>query len=307
MEKLEFGALLKTAFRRCVERQLSRLIAMQMLLSFLAALPFVIGGTGLAMLSAREDPENWAAILSIFGGMVLYYFPFLYFICLVGYGFSRELLYPEARIGRGLRSGFARWKVAFYPIPWFFAVVFILAAWGLVQTLLLRFAPSASSLTQLVSSVLNIAVGAVSAFLMCAVAASDTGVSFGELYRRAFTALKNGWGRYLGGMLMMYLLWIALLVPTVIMGFLFFYPKTQVVPLNIGIPVFAVWMCLFVWAALRVWVFTCVYLMDLFVDASGITPAEMGLPVEADGEAETPVTVEVPAAPETPETPDQHK
>ena len=122
-----------------------------------------------------------------------------------------------------------------------------------------------------------------------------------------YAAVKNGWGRYLGGVLMMYLLWFALLVPTVVMGLLFFYPAWQVVPFNIGIPVFAVWLCLLVWAALRVWVFTCVYLMDLFVDASGITRAEMGLPVEADGEAETPVTVEVPAAPETPEPTDRDK
>ena len=98
---------------------------------------------------------------------------------------------------------------------------------------------------------------------------------------------------------MMYLLWFALLVPTIVMGLLFFYPAWRVVPFSIGLPVFAVWLCLFVWAAFRVWVFTCVYLVDLFVDASGITLAEMGLPAEDNGEAENPVTVEVPAAPET--------
>lgn len=307
MEKLEFGALLKTAFKRCVERQLSRLIAIEVLLMFLAMLPLMIGGIVLVVLMVRKDPADTPLILGVFGGMVLYYLPFIYFIFLVGYGFLRELLYPETRIGRGLKSGFARWKVAFYPVPWLFAAIFIMVAWGLVQAVLLRFLPSASSLTKLVEFALNIAIGAVSTFLLYAVAASDTGVRFGELYHRAFAALKNGWGRYLGGMAMLYLLWAALLIPTVIMGFLFFYPKTQVVPLNIGIPVFAVWMCLFVWAALRLWVFTCVYFMDLFVDASGITPAEMGLPVEDGGEAETPVTVEVPAAPETPEPTDRDK
>ena len=297
MEKLGFGALLKTAFKRCVERQLSRLIAMQMLLTFLAALPFMIAGIVLVLLTVRKDPGDVPLILGVFGGMALYYLPWLYFICLVGYGFFRELLYPEARIGRGLRNGFARWKVAFYPIPWFFAVVFILAVWGVAQILLLRVLPSAAQLTRLVSSVLNIAIGMVSSFLMCAVAASDRSVRFGELYRRAFTALKNGWGRYLGGLMVIYLLWFALLIPTVIMGLLFFYPAWQLVPFNIGIPVFAAWMCLFVWGAFRVWVFTCVYLMDLFVDASGITLAEMGL----SPEDEPPVTVEVPDAPEAPE------
>ena len=111
-------------------------------------------------------------------------------------------------------------------------------------------------------------------------------------------------------MAMLYLLWAALLIPTVIMGFLFFYPKTQLVPLNIGIAVFAVWMCLFVWAALRVWVFSCVYTIELFVDASGITRAEMGLPAEdAPEAAETAATPETatPATAEIPETPDQDK
>ncbi len=307
MKKLEFGALLKTAFKRCVERQLSRLVAIEVLLMFLAALPLMIAGIALVLLTVRKDPNDVPLILGVFGGMALYYLPFMYFICLVGYGFRRELLYPEARIGRGLKSGFARWKVAFYPIPWFFAAIFILAAWSLVQALLLRFAPSTSSLTQLVNTALNVAVGMVSSFLMCAVAASDRSVRFGELYHRAFTALKNGWGRYLGGMLMMYLLWFALLVPTVVMGLLFFYPGWHVVPFNIGIPVFAVWLCLFVWGAFRVCVFTCVYLMDLFVDASGITLAEMGLPVEADGEVEPPATAEVIDAPETPEPTDRDK
>ena len=301
MKKLEFGALLKTAFKRCVERQLSRLVAIEVLLMFLAALPLMIAGIALILLTIRKDPNDVPLILGIFGGMALYYLPFMYFICLVGYGFRRELLYPEARIGRGLKNGFARWKVAFYPIPWFFAVVFIMAAWSMVQMLLLRVLPTASSLTKLVEFALNVAAGAVSSFLMCAVAASDTGVRFGELYRRAFTALRNGWGRYLGGLLVMYLLWFALLIPTVIMGLLFFYPAWQLVPFNIGIPVFAVWMCVFVWAAFRVWVFTFVYLVNLFVDASGITRAEMGLPDENGGEAETPVTAESPAAPETPE------
>ena len=157
MEKLEFGALLKTAFKRCVERQLSRLIAMQMLLPFLAALPLIVGMTVLVMMvSLKQYVFYGVSIITVLAAMVLYYLPCIYFICLVNYGLVREILYPEARIGRGLRSGFARWKVAFYPIPWFFAVVFIMAAWGLVQILLLRVLPSAAQLTQLVNTALNI-------------------------------------------------------------------------------------------------------------------------------------------------------
>ena len=294
MEKLTFGALLKTAFKRCVERRLSRLIAMQMLLSFLALLPFLFGGGVLVLLTVRKNPADVPLMLGVFGAMALYYLPCLYLICLIGYGFLREILYPEARIGRGLKSGFARWKVAFYPIPWWIAAAFIGSAVNVFG------AVCGEAAKQLLSFVVGIVLGIVSSFLLCAVAASDTGVRFGELYRRTFAALKNGWGRYLGGLMVIYLLWFALLIPTVIMGLLFFYPAWQLVPFNIGIPVFAAWMCLFVWAAFRVWVFFCVYLVNLFVDASGISRAEMGLPDENGGEAETPVTAEIPA-PETPE------
>jgi len=154
---------------------------------------------------------------------------------------------------------------------------------------------------------IGIATGAVSTFLMCAVAASDTSVSFGDLYHRAFTALRNGWGRYLGGLAMTYLLILALMLPTVVMVMLFFHPKMRVVPFEIGIPVFAVWLCVLIWALLRWLIFFSVYFISLFVDASGISRAEMGFPAEDKGEAETPVTVEVPAAPETPEQADQHK
>ena len=301
MEKPTFGALLNNAFRRCVERQLSRLLAINVLFSSLALLPLIVGMTVLVMMvSLKQYVFYGVSIITVLAAMVLYYLPCIYFICLVNYGLVREILYPEARIGRGLKSGFARWKVAFYPIPWWFAAVFIAAAWNLVQALLLRFLPSAAPLARLVGFVLNVAIGMVSSFLMFAVAASDTDVRFGELHRRAFTALKNGWGRYLGWLAMMYLLGFALLLPTIVMGLLFFYPALRVVPFNIGIPVFAVWLCVLIWALLRLWVFSYVYFMDLFVDASGITRAEMGLPDENGGEAETPVTVEIPSAPETP-------
>ena len=84
MEKLGFGALLKTAFKRCVERQLSRLVAIEVLLMFLAMLPLMIGGIVLVVLMVRKDPADTPLILGVFGGMVLYYLPFIYFIFLVG-------------------------------------------------------------------------------------------------------------------------------------------------------------------------------------------------------------------------------
>ena len=114
MEKLGFGTLLKTAFKRCVERQLSRLIAVEVLLMFLAVLPLVIGGIVLVRLSVMKDPGNAPAILGIFGGMALYYLPCIYFTSLAAYGFLREILYPLPSANRSgastpvsSRSGYA--------------------------------------------------------------------------------------------------------------------------------------------------------------------------------------------------------
>ena len=288
MEKLTFGALLKTAFKRSVERRLSRLIAMQMLLSFLALLPFLLGGVVLVLLTVRKNPADVPLMLGVLGAMALYYLPCLYLICLIGYGFLREILYPEARIGRGLKSGFARWKVAFYPIPWWIAAFLIAVLTNKLLEAVLLPGVFALIVCQLAGFTISVALGIVSAFMMCAVAASDTSVRFGELYRRAFAAVKNGWGRYLGGLAMMYLLAGALLLPTAAMVHFFFnpyYPERRIVPFSIGIIVFAVWLCVLIWALLRMWVFSSVYTMNLFVDASGISRAEMGLPNEDGGEA----------------------
>ena len=209
MEKLGFGALLKTSFKRCVERRLSHLVAIQLLLTFLALLPFLIGMIASVCIISRRDPADGLLILKIYGALALYYLPCSYFLCLVAYGMMRETLRPEPRIGRGLKSGFARWKIALYPVPWFIAAVFI--SW-ISKSLLARLparlpvgGPGNELLRFAVGEVSGFAVtcviGAVSQLLMCAVAASDTRVGFGELYRRTGAAIRNGWGRCLGGVL----------------------------------------------------------------------------------------------------------
>lgn len=309
MEKLGFGALLKIAFKRCVERRLSRIIAIQLLLSFLAALPLVVGALAMVSIVCRGNlAADAVPLLCLCGGMLVYYLPFIYFVSLVGYGSLREVLQSEARIGRGLKSGFARWKVAFYPIPWFFAAGIAMAVFLHIEKLLLlgiddEWTPAVKILVFIGVKALKFAVywlvGMVTQFLFCAVAASDTGVGFPELYKRMFAAVKNGWGRYLGGWVMLYLLIVAIVLPGQLIPLLGVLKivSWQVLPFLI-----LVWLCLLIWAGLRLWVFCHVYNLNLFVDASGITRAEMGLPAKADGEAETPPTVEVPAAPAAPET-----
>ena len=321
MEKLGFGALLKTAFKRCVERQLSRIVAMQTLLAFAVMLPLVIGVYATVLIFVRDKlSADWPWLAGILVAMVLYYVPCIYLIGLVNHGMMREILYPEARIGRGLKNGFARWQIALYPIPWFFVAGFVSGMTNALERLLqlmhTPFGISAISV-QALGFIVGMAISMVTQFLFCAVAASDTNVSFGDLYKRAFTAVKNGWGRYLGGLVMFWLLCIGVGVITVVPVSLALFAFRKSFPGGPGwwIALFAVVVCLLIYLGFRLIVFWNVYFMNLFVDASGISNAEMGLPVEDDGEAapeaaetaETPPAASPDPAPETPETPDQDK
>lgn len=284
MEKLGFGALLKTAFKRCFERRLSHLVAIQLLLSFLALLPFTIGGIEVFLIYVRQNPAELPRAIKICIALALYYLPCVYFLSLVDYGMMREILRPEPRIGRGLKSGFARWKVAFYPIPWIIiALLILLVASLLINTWLLPLIGSRAdvALTVAVNKTavfpVNCAIAIVELFLICAVAANHTRVGFDQLYRRTFAAIRNGWGRCLGGLLMVNLLGIALVLPLMATAVLMLY---EIVPEKVGLIVLAVLLCPVIWAALRLQVFKNVYFMNLFVDASGISRAEMGLPDE---------------------------
>ena len=312
MEKLSFGALLKTAFKRCVERQLSRIVAMQTLLTFVVILPLAIGSVALMMIFVRDRlPTDWPWLAGILVAMVLYYVPCVYLIGLVNLGMTREILYPEARIGRGLKNGFARWKVAFYPIPWFFVAGFVSGMTNaLVRMMELLDITFGAICAQALGFVVGTVVGMVTQFLFCAVAASDTDVSFVDLYKRAFAALRNGWGRYLGGLVMFWLLCTGVGVITIVPVTLAIFAFRRSFPGGPGwwIALFAVVVCLLIYLGFRLMVFWNVYFMNLFVDASGITRAEMGLPVEAATEAaETPETPPAASPDPVPETPDQHK
>ena len=291
MEKLGFGALLKTAFKRCFERQLSHIVAAQVMIAFLALLPMLIGAVALVVMYALKT-NPWA-MLAVVGAIALYYLPCLYFLCLMNYGMMREVIYPEAQIGRGLRNGFARWKIAFYPIPWMIAS-------GIASGVMQRAAAGNVGGAAL-HWVISILLGIVSTFVGCAVAASDTTVSFADFCKRVFTAVKNGWWRALCGMFVLGVLFLAVFLLAAIPVAVRFFILRGNGPLPAAgwIALYAVIVGLFIYLGFRLWVFSCVYMMNLFVDASGITRAEMGLPVEG-GEAETPVTVEVHAAPETP-------
>ena len=291
--KLSFAALFKTAFRRCAERQLSRIIAVN---TFVTSLIMIV-----LMWAAAELFESlalspvflkWGWDVTIAAAMfyaVRYCLPFLSFGSFVGCGLIREVCCSEARIGRGVKNGFARWRSALYQLPWY-AVMWMLCAvlWYMAQR-------SGSGFATLLLIIVTYLSTIVSMFLICAVAASDKGVRFGELYNRMFAAVVKGWGRALGGIFMTLLLYIGCFLLAGIAEFLsdfigeMFYAGGGVATAILPALVAAVLIAAAVWGSFRTLTFFVVYMMNLFVDASGITRAEMGLPDE-DKEAETVAT-----------------
>ena len=304
--KLSFAALLKTAFRRCAERQLSRIIAVDAFITFLIMIVLMWAAAELfAALSISPVFLEWGWDVTIAAAMlsaVRYCLSFFSFSNFVGCGLIREVLCSEARIGRGVRSGFARWRSALYQLPWYAGM------WLLCAVLRYISQRSGSGFAVLLLIIVTYLSTIVSMFLICAVAASDKGVRFGELYNRTFAAVVKGWGRALGGIFMTLLLYIGCFLLICIAEFLsgfigeMFYAGWGVAVALVLAAAIIILMAAAVWGSFRVLVFFVVYMMNLFVDASGITRAEMGLPAKADGEAETPPTVEVPAAPAAPET-----
>ena len=291
--KLSFAALFKTAFRRCAERQLSRIIAVNTFVTFLIMIVLMWAAAELfESLALSPVFLKWGWVVTIAAAMfyaVRYCLPFLSFGSFVGCGLIREVCCSEARIGRGVKNGFARWRSALYQLPWY-AVM-----WMLYAVLLYMARRSGSGFATLLLIIVGYLSTIVSMFLFCAVAASDTSVRFGELYNRTFAAVVKGWGRALGGIFMTLLLYIGCFLLICIAEFLsgfigeMFYAGRGVAVALVLAAAIIILMAAAVWGSFRVLVFFVVYMMDLFVDASGISRAEMGLPDE-DKEAETVAT-----------------
>ncbi len=287
--KLSFAALFKTAFKRCAERQLSRIIAVNTFVTFLIMIVLMWAAAELfAALSLSPVFLEWGWDVTIAAAMlyaVRYCLPFFSFSSFVGCGLIREVCCSEARIGRGVKNGFARWRSALYQLPWY-AVMWMLCAvlWYMAQR-------SGNGFAKLLLIIVTYLSTIVSMFLICAVAASDKGVRFGELYRRTFAAVAKGWGRALGGIFMTLLLYIGCFLLAGIAEFLsdfiveMFYAGGGVATAILPALVAAVLIAAAVWGSFRTLTFFVVYMMNLFVDASGISRAEMGLPDE-DKEAE---------------------
>ena len=223
--------------------------------------------------------EGWGAppanffvrLLLALGAVFVLWLLGCWVIQMLNTGWARELLYPATRIGRGIRSGFARWRTILYLVPWLIACAFV----GGVRAVLGNLLPVFVGLSVAWGFMaVELALGMVS-FLLCAgIAAGAADIGFETLYRNAFRAFKNGWGRQLLLILVSYAVAVASLLLAapgaiaLICG-VHFENKSVVIG---G----AVWLVIWLIAMILVWLRAAAVLgacgMYLYLDASGVAP-----------------------------------
>lgn len=221
-------------------------------------------------------PKNFLVrLLLAFGVLLVLWLIGGWVMQMLSEGWARELLYPATRIGRGIRSGFARWRGVLYLVPWIFACGIVGGIRALLGVLLDGLLPLPGSwLVGAVFMVIETAMGMVT-FLLCAgIAAEAANIGIDPLYRNAFRAFRNGWGRQLLLILVSYgvaLASLLLALPGLIaLGCgIQFESKSALIG---G----AVWMLLWLIAMIVVWLRAIAVLgacgMYLYVDASGTVP-----------------------------------
>ena len=277
MGKLSFAALLKTAFKRCAERQLSRIIAIDVFVAFLVWGSIAYGMTAALGFYPFGPDGKFVSTPIMATGFCLPFFSFGNFI---GSGLIREILLPELRVTRGLKSGAKRWRGFFYLLPWY------AAAWFATLVLLdveRRCGNTAATVLLYAGRSL---LAMMTTFLTCAIATGPADIRYREVYKRAVAAVKNGWGRFLVGLfaaLLLYKACLLLFEPSLIV--LEVFPDLMMSEALYGweARVIVVLMKIVaIWGVFRAVAFFMVYMINLFVDASGISRAEMDLPVEAE-------------------------
>ena len=189
------------------------------------------------------------------------------------------------RVLRGLRSGAKRWRGLFYLLPWY------AAAWFATVVLLDIERRCGNPFATVLWYAGRSLLAMMTTFLTCAIATGPADIRFREVYKRAVAAVKNGWGRFLVGLLAALLLYKAcLLLFDPYLMVLEVYPELMMSEALYGWEARVIVILLktvAIWGGFRVVAFFMVYMVNLFVDASGITRSEMGLPVE-DSEGKRP-------------------
>jgi hypothetical protein len=225
-----------------------------------------------------DPPKSFLVRLLLALGVIFFLWLLLCWVMqMLNTGWVRELLYPTTRIGRGIRSGFARWRTILYLVPWLIACAIV----GIIRAVLSKLLPAFPGLSVTWGFMaVEMAMGMVS-FLLCAgIAAGAADIGFETLYRNAFRAFKNGWGRQLLLILIAYGVALAsmlLAAPGAIALFCGVHFENRAAMIGGG-----VWMAVWLIVMILVWLRAMAVLgasgMYLYLDASGVAP-------ELDGDA----------------------
>lgn len=280
MEKQRFGELFKRAWARGREWRLSGFLVLDSLLALVAAIPLGAALVGLALWidwpekgashTGREMLAFFGELLTLLAAGLAAWLIYMWVVQMLAIGLKRETLYPATNIGRGLRSGFGRWLTVLYPLPLSVAVGILTGA----REVLGHFMP----LLMLAAGgglwLLQIAVSVYMDFLYSGIAAGSPRIGFAELYRRAFTAFKNGWGRWL--------LWALCICGLAAASFLTAIPAVVAVVIGVarnheqlltgGIVALALWAVVMIAVWIRANVVSSAFFMYLYIDASGAPP-----------------------------------
>ncbi len=280
MEKQRFGELFKRAWARGREWRLSGFLVLDSLLALVAAIPLGAALVGLALWvdwpekgashTGREMLAFFGELLTLLAAGLAAWLIYLWIVQMLAIGLKRETLYPATKIGRGLRSGFGRWLTVLYPLPLSVAVGMLAGARSVISNVM--------PLVLLVAGgglwLLQIAVSIYMDFLYSGIAAGSPRSGFAELYRRAFTAFKNGWGRWLLWMLCIWGLAAASFLTAVpaIAAVVIGVTKEHEAALTGGIVGLACWAVVMIAVWIRANVVSSAFYMYLFIDASGAPP-----------------------------------
>ena len=280
MEKQRFGELFKRAWARGREWRLNGFLVLESLLALVAAVPFLAVIVGLALWvdwPEKGTSHTGSEMLAFFGQLLVLlaaalaaWLIYMWVVQMLAIALKRETLYPATDIGRGLRSGFGRWWTVLYPLPLAAAFGMLMAA----REVLGHFMPLVFLAAAGGMWLLQIAVSIYMDFLYSGVAAGSPHIGFAELYRRAFTAFKNGWGRWLlcalclWGVTIVSLLTLIPAIVAVVIGVMKEYEGA----LTGGIVGLALWAVVMIPVWIRANVVSAAFLMYLYLDASGAPP-----------------------------------
>ena len=285
MEKQRFGELFNRAWARGREWRLSGFLLLESLFAFVAALPFMAALVGLVLWVdwPKKGADPACGVPAFFGQLLVLltaglaaWLIYMWIVQMLVIGLKRETLYPATEIGRGLRSGFARWLTVLYPLPLSIGIGLL----AMARSALNQLAPVAMLLGAGGGLwLLQVAVSLYMDFLFFGIAAGSPQLGFGELYRRAFVAFKNGWGRML--------LWALCLTGLIGASILSAVPATVGVVIGLrhdnptaltgGIVGLSCWALVMIAVWIRANVVSNAFGMYLYLDASG-TPAELDAP-----------------------------